>query len=303
MPERLNLRENKTIQNNLVAVILFLIGINLRLMYIYIHPDIEFLGYIADVLIISLSVGLLLGIYLQRKEDVILREVLGVSADNSLINAIRSMTKEVEYITERREANWKLVLSRGNKMKIRHEETHTIRTCKDYCDFYFRRGYEEKKIELKNILLKRNNKFRRIDYSRDFNQHMLRQQHGSYMYYTLTNLNFIKNLKYQIKIITLFKECMDISRDYMSIDFLSPTSFTHISIEFPFELKNREGNLIYNIDVKIRSLTRFHTYVDYKIKKSNNNRNNNILDIIYNKPLEKGDSIVIFYEKNEESTD
>jgi len=301
MGSMFSFRKFKEQQNTFIIFVCILVGILFKMLALYFKH--EFLDYLSNLLLTGFAVGLVVDFFSSRKEEVVLREVIGISGDDSLINSIRSIVKEIDYITEKRISVWNIKESNAKKSKnksqkydVENFDTHDIRIVKEGSDFYFRRGYDINNTLLKNIELKNGKSYERIDCSDEFNQHILKQKHGSHLCFTLTNLNFIKNLKYSIRINTLFKTCMEKDRDYLSVDFLNSTSSTNIIVHFPFEIRDLKGKNIYAIDVKIRSLTNFKGYIMPKYIKSNG------IIINYNKPLEGGDSIVIFYEKIKKST-
>ncbi len=281
-------------QNILVMFCLIFVGVCLKISSKYIFPNISWLNYVSDLLITSLIISFAVGFYLQCQSGISLREILGIAPNHTLINSIHSILRQDPYITKNRISKWKFIDNGGEKIDIEHVEIHTIQVNKDSNEFYFRRGYGDHTLIVKDISIKRGGKFKRIDTSKEFNQHLLKQKHGSHVCNTLTNLDLKQNLSYCLKITTLFKECMSKERDYLSIDILNPTSNTASEVEFPFSLMD-DKKKTYDIDVKIRSLTKFHGYIDYKIKDGSIKKNR--LCINYNKPLMGGDSLVICYEK------
>lgn len=278
----------------IVTIFVFCIG----LVFKYFGQKTHYWPYdlLGDVFILSMSVSILTGMYLKRKDDFILRNVLGISQSSSFLDVIWGILKPEDYFVDYRKSEWK-VITTGPMLSIQHTENFEIVVHKEKTNFYFRRGYDREKIKIKEILIaKEGEKLKPIEYGNEFNEHLLVQRHGGYDCYELTNLNLEPNTKYALKIVTIFEKCMDAKRDYISVDAIVPIRKTDIFLEFPFSLKSNNKPL-YHIDVKRRSLTKFIQYIDWGYK-DNSGLKNNVIEVNYESPLTPGDSIVIYYKKS-----
>lgn len=265
-----------------LIVIGFLVGIIFKLLSLLSSFSFKpSLSYIGDLLILSISAGTVAGLILKRKDDEILREVLGISKDTSLLDAIVGFNPKLDYVVEKRDIDWRFFKNKNEQnYSIYTTDKAQIITFVENCTFNFRRGLAD--FDLKKITIRQlpNGKLKELD----FDEHLLKQKHGVNTCYTMTNLNLEENQKYEILIETHFINCMLIDKDYLSVDIIDPIKSLKVKIDFPFNLDN------YKINIKRRSLKKLVEYVKEKRKK------NSIL-IKYNKPLDIGDSMVIYYKK------